>query len=558
MRRPKQIARGLVVKLGSKAAIIKVAYELLKYVDPQKAISAYNMFGDFLVASEDAKEETRDMLTRRGRFAASEVEDAEEVEPTGSKPKREPEREAAKSFPIKNVVQWLEREDPDWFYGGCSDVAPIVAEVAKRLGHKAKVKYGTANTRDSGRVYHAWVVIDGKKYDAHNFVLGKGHYAEHEASSSCPLKQTTDWSFVKGMVEDVIEDLHLEPKNASTREAASRPDIGKAVTLQGKRGIFKVVLGPTGLSQQGYNRMVQSGYTHWLRLESPRGREMEFYWRPDKKDVLYWYKNHSNMVPMRFEKAELPPDVREFIRKFPNTDKRELSQAYGDLLEFMDELARSGLPQADKVLDILSDALSDIGTVSGKIGDARRELSASKRTAGRKAIELKKVSGAMMEREPRYMIMFRGKKWGELYYNMRGYVAAKGIPVPSSRRPGEAAGLDIGERSINIFKKEIAKANREWAELAKTASQREAARWEKMPKGWTDESRKKFWDSLVGDVKHKVTKCIKEMEGKFDDPGAFCASLADRVDPGWRSRDKKSSEELVQKVGIQLEGGRLE
>jgi hypothetical protein len=128
---------------------------------------------------------------------------------------------------------------------------------------------------------------------------------------------------------------------------------------------------------------------------------------------------------------------------------------------------------------------------------------------------------------------------------MRGYVAAKGIPVPSSRRPGEAAGLDIGERSINIFKKEIAKANREWAELAKTASQREAARWEKMPKGWTDESRKKFWDSLVGDVKHKVTKCIKEMEGKFDDPGAFCASLADRVDPGWRSRDKKSSEELV-------------
>lgn len=65
---------------------------------------------------------------------------------------------------------------------------------------------------------------------------------------------------------------------------------------------------------------------------------------------------------------------------------------------------------------------------------------------------------------------------------------------------------------------------------------KQADKWEKMPKGWTDESRKEFWETLTGDVKHKVTKCIKEMEGKFDDPGAFCASLADRVDPGWRSR----------------------
>jgi len=66
--------------------------------------------------------------------------------------------------------------------------------------------------------------------------------------------------------------------------------------------------------------------------------------------------------------------------------------------------------------------------------------------------------------------------------------------------------------------------------------ERVAAKWESMPKGWTDESREKFWNSLTGDVKHKVTKCMKEMEGKVSDTGAFCASLADRVDPGWRSR----------------------
>ena len=65
---------------------------------------------------------------------------------------------------------------------------------------------------------------------------------------------------------------------------------------------------------------------------------------------------------------------------------------------------------------------------------------------------------------------------------------------------------------------------------------RESAKWRSLPKGWTQESVEKFWDSLTGEAKHKVTKCIKKMEGKFDDPGAFCASLADRVDPGWRSR----------------------
>jgi len=75
-----------------------------------------------------------------------------------------------------------------------------------------------------------------------------------------------------------------------------------------------------------------------------------------------------------------------------------------------------------------------------------------------------------------------------------------------------------------------------------------ADKWETMPKGWTDKSRKQFWETLTGDVKHKVTKCIKEMEGKFDDPGAFCASLADRVDPGWRSRTASSERALRSKL----------
>lgn len=64
-----------------------------------------------------------------------------------------------------------------------------------------------------------------------------------------------------------------------------------------------------------------------------------------------------------------------------------------------------------------------------------------------------------------------------------------------------------------------------------------ADEWKDMPKGWDAASRKKFWESLVGkQTKHKVTACMGKMKGKVDDEGAYCAALADRVDPGWRSR----------------------
>ena len=65
---------------------------------------------------------------------------------------------------------------------------------------------------------------------------------------------------------------------------------------------------------------------------------------------------------------------------------------------------------------------------------------------------------------------------------------------------------------------------------------RHVAAWENLPEGWTEDSLDSFWESLTGDVKHPVTKCIKQMEGKVSNPGAFCGSLADKADPGWRSR----------------------
>lgn len=63
----------------------------------------------------------------------------------------------------------------------------------------------------------------------------------------------------------------------------------------------------------------------------------------------------------------------------------------------------------------------------------------------------------------------------------------------------------------------------------KEASQRQADKWEDMPKGWTDESRQSFWDSLTGDKEHRITECMEQMEGKVSDPGKFCGALASRV-----------------------------
>lgn len=87
-----------------------------------------------------------------------------------------------------------------------------------------------------------------------------------------------------------------------------------------------------------------------------------------------------------------------------------------------------------------------------------------------KEIELVPKAGAFAEIEPKFMIMFRGKPWGDLYYNVRGYRAEHGIPVPSSTAPEGAAGLDIGERSLSEFKREIAKANHEWKMQTRSAS----------------------------------------------------------------------------------------
>jgi len=65
--------------------------------------------------------------------------------------------------------------------------------------------------------------------------------------------------------------------------------------------------------------------------------------------------------------------------------------------------------------------------------------------------------------------------------------------------------------------------------ILKLAGEKSADKWKDLPKGWTEDSLKKFWNSLTGDKKHKITACMEKMKGKMDDPGAFCGGLASRL-----------------------------
>jgi len=65
--------------------------------------------------------------------------------------------------------------------------------------------------------------------------------------------------------------------------------------------------------------------------------------------------------------------------------------------------------------------------------------------------------------------------------------------------------------------------------LASSAHTAEA--WKNLPEGWTDDSRRKFWESIGGSLQ----KCMAKVEGHVTDPGAFATALRDRIEQsGWK------------------------
>ncbi len=90
----------------------------------------------------------------------------------------------------------------------------------------------------------------------------------------------------------------------------------------------------------------------------------------------------------------------------------------------------------------------------------------------KKAIELieTRKGCAILETTPRYIVMFRGSKFSELYFNMTGYIGS-GLPCPGED-PSKPVYLQIGEKAISAFRKEVARLNREWAAIDNNAERR--------------------------------------------------------------------------------------
>lgn len=89
-----------------------------------------------------------------------------------------------------------------------------------------------------------------------------------------------------------------------------------------------------------------------------------------------------------------------------------------------------------------------------------------------KAIELIETHEgcAILEQKPRYIVMFRGSRYGDLYFNLTGYTGCC-LPAPGSQ-PETPAALHVGEIPISRLRKVIARLNREWAGIDKHAERR--------------------------------------------------------------------------------------
>lgn len=81
------------------------------------------------------------------------------------------------------------------------------------------------------------------------------------------------------------------------------------------------------------------------------------------------------------------------------------------------------------------------------------------------------------------------------------------------------------------------------------------AGFKKYPKGWDEESVKKFAKTLVkefgikgGDKKGFFDACVTKMTGEMDNPEGFCASVADEVTGTTFWRGKGKTEKEVKKL----------
>jgi hypothetical protein len=104
----------------------------------------------------------------------------------------------------QNVVEWAARvlleDDPEWFVGGCADIAAAIEEFAKRLGlSDVHAVYGSMYLRGEGWLPHAWLRVEGVVYDPRADLEGKTflRLREDVTQGACDVfgvdEDTTAW-----------------------------------------------------------------------------------------------------------------------------------------------------------------------------------------------------------------------------------------------------------------------------------------------------------------------------------------------------------------------------
>lgn len=149
--------------------------------------------------------------------------------------------------------------------------------------------------------------------------------------------------------------------------------------------------------------------------------------------------------------------------------------------------------------------------------------------------------------------MYKGAKWGVKRSDCKQYKYSpylhkqcmkgldESIEMLDEQTPEEQARVMNKARRLGpVFGAVYLRKKRKQMQQQQVA---EAEGWHGLPKGWKQSSLKKFSKSLTGkDATKKgfFDKCVKRMQGKIDNPEAFCAATKDEAHGStfWRGKGK--------------------
>jgi hypothetical protein len=73
----------------------------------------------------------------------------------------------------RRAVIHLFRGDPEFVVGGCSDVSEVISAWLKKRGYAAEPVYGVARHGKQEWFPHAWMSVEGRRFDPVLWVQGK-------------------------------------------------------------------------------------------------------------------------------------------------------------------------------------------------------------------------------------------------------------------------------------------------------------------------------------------------------------------------------------------------